>query len=733
MVGLGGAGKTQLAAHYARTVWQSGALDVLVWATAATTAAVITSYAAAAAELLGSPAPTESEQAAAAFLAWLEPKAGQRSCRWLVVLDDVTDPDHLSGLWPPASPTGCTLVTTRSREPALTTGRRLIPVGVFTPAESLSYLNAVLASHHLAEPDDDAAALAHDLGHLPLALAQAVAYIAELADVGMNCAQYRQLLSSRTTPLGDTAPDRRPDGQPEAVAATWALSIERADALRPAGLARPMLQLAAFLDANGIPETILSSTPARTYLAQYRTTHANTPSAADVPTPPAGSADDPGAADHQNVRPVPERYAHMSLSALRRLSLIDYTPKTQGTAVRVHQLVQRAVHDTLAAPQRYAVARAAADALLATWPDIERDTALAQSLRANTTALAICAEDVIYQPHAHAVLYRAGRSLGKAGQVTAARDYFRRLTATTTHRLGSDHLDTLTARHGFARWRGQTGDAAGAGATFAELLVDMVRVLGPDHPQTLDTRHHLAYSWGQSGDAAGAATAFAELLEDRVRVLGPDHPHTLGTRSNLARWRGEAGDAAGAATAFAELLEDRVRVLGPDHPHTLTSRNSLARWRGEAGDAAGAATAFAELLEDRVRVLGPDHPHTFNTRANLAYAWGQMGDSVRAAMAFVKLLEDTVRVLGPDHPSTLITRETLAEWWGEAGDAAGAATALAALVHDMVRVLGPDHPRTLTSRKSHSRWRRQADSGQTDDRPTRVGWKALMIFLLSLA
>ncbi|MGW7210567.1 FxSxx-COOH system tetratricopeptide repeat protein, partial [Streptomyces sp. NPDC054837] len=706
LAGLGGTGKTQLAARYARTVWQSGELDVLVWVAAAGASAVISSYAAAATELLGSTSPVDADQAATAFLAWLEPKAGQRPCRWLVVLDDVTDPDHLCGLWPPASPTGFTLVTTRSREPALLADRQLIPVGVFSPAESLAYLNAVLATHGLAEPHEEVAALAHDLGHLPLALSQAAAYVAELSDVGMNCVRYRRLLSDRATALDDTAPARRPDGQREAVAATWALSIERADALRPVGLARPLLQLASFLDGNGVPDAVLVSAPARAYVTRHRGTSRTPASVDEAQASTSGDAvAGPSAAPSTTDGLLSETDVLMSLSILRRLSLMDRPTDAVAAEVRVHQLVQRAVRDSLTGPQRDDAARAAADALAATWPYAERDTSLARLLRDNTAALASCAEDGIYRPRAHAVLFRAGRSLGKCGQVTAARDYHRRLVTSTTDRLGRDHPDTLTARYGLARWTGQCGDAAGAAAIFSELRDDMERVLGADHPDTLGARHNLAYSWGQAGDVAGAAAAFAELLEDRSRVLGPDHPHTLDTRSNLARWRGEAGDAPGAAGAFAKLLGDRTRVLGPDHPHTLSTRNSLARWRGEAGDAAGAAAAFAELLEDRIRILGPSHPHTLSTRANLAYAWGQTGDASKAASAFSELLDDMVQVLGPEHPSTLITRETLAEWQGEAGDPARAVVALTEVVEDMARVLGLDHPRSVASRKTLAHWR----------------------------
>ncbi|GAA2795169.1 hypothetical protein [Crossiella cryophila] len=43
--GLGGVGKTQLAAEHARTRWQAGELDVLIWVTAASREAIISAYA----------------------------------------------------------------------------------------------------------------------------------------------------------------------------------------------------------------------------------------------------------------------------------------------------------------------------------------------------------------------------------------------------------------------------------------------------------------------------------------------------------------------------------------------------------------------------------------------------------------------------------------------------------------------------------------------------------------
>ncbi|MFD4613054.1 NB-ARC domain-containing protein [Streptomyces sp. NPDC058440] len=414
LAGMGGVGKTQLAADYARTAWQAGEVDVLVWITASNATAAASGYTQAGIEILGA----DPEQAAKVFLACLEPKPQQRPLRWLVVLDDVADPADLHGLWPPVSPHGRTLVTTRRKDAALTgNGRRLIEIGLFTEAESLAYLTTALAARDRSEPDEELAALADDLGHLPLALSQAAAY---LIDTGLGCAAYRDLLADRATKLTDATPNTLPDGQTHTTAAAWAMSIDRADSLRPAGLARPLLQIAAFLDPNGIPDTVLTSPPALTYLTDHAT-----------------------AAGYDRGQVGPQQ-ARLALRVLYRLSLIDHTPSTAHQAVRVHQLIQRSVRDTLTPAQHDQTARSTADALMAAWPAIEYDTALAQSLRANTTALTACTEDALHRPDAHPVLHRAGRSLGEAGQVTAARDHFHHLTGTTTSHLGPDHPDTLT-------------------------------------------------------------------------------------------------------------------------------------------------------------------------------------------------------------------------------------------------------------------------------------------------
>ncbi|TDB91230.1 tetratricopeptide repeat protein [Actinomadura sp. KC216] len=741
LAGMGGVGKTQLAAAYARQAWRQG-VEVLVWVNAATRDGVVSAYADAALRLnLPMVGRDDPEQRARELLTWAE----DTDRRWLIVLDDVHHPGDLQGWWPPAaaSPAGQVLVTTRLRDAALAgADRRILDVGTFTRAEARSYLTAKLGAQG---PVADMDGLAADLGFLPLALAQAAAYVRN-ADI--TCAAYRHRLATRLLAHSVPGRDYLPDDHQRIVTAAWELSIDHADHADPAlpvGLARQVLYLASVLDPAGIPQAVLAGPPALDFLtAQQR------------PSSPATRLIAGGVG-------VDADMVDAALRVLHRHSLLDHNRVTTHREIRIHQLVQRATRENLLTqpdlgPAPLAeIARTAADALLRLWPQIERDQAtqqLGQILRANTTALHDCTSSALYSPDsgAHAVLFQAATSLAKTGRTTAAVTANTDLHANCLHHLGPDHPDTLTTRSNLAILQGVVGDAVGAVAAFEELLAHQLRVLEPDHPDTLTTRHRLALWRGNAGDDVGAVAAFEELLADRTRMLGADHPDTLITRSNVTRWRYEAGhvsgsatystleelltdflrvlgpdhratlsvrhlmawmrdgmgDVDGAAAEYEKLLTEYLRVLGPDHNRTLITRRNLARLRVLAGDATGAVTAFIEVLADRLRVNGSDHPDTLFVRHDVAWAQGEAGDAVAAVTAFEQVLADQLRVLGPDHPHTQWTRGALAYWRGEAGDAVGAATAYTELLANRLRMLGRDHPDTLSARHEVAWWRGEA-------------------------
>lgn len=767
LTGTGGVGKTQLAADYARTAWDSGGVDVLVWISASSRSATTAGYAQAGVEVLAAD-PSDPEQSARAFLAWLEPKAGQKPCRWLVVLDDVTDPADIRGWWPPASPHGRVLVTTRRREAALTgASRRLVTVGLFTLQDAAAYLTAVLAAHDRHAPTDQINSLAADLGHLPLALAQAAAYI---IDTNVTCARYRRLLADRLRKLADLLPEPSalPDDQAVTMAATWSLSIEQADRLRPAGLARPMLQLAAMLDPNGIPTDVLTSRPALTHLTRHRTP------------------------DTQQPIPATTEDAAGALHALHRLSLVTYAP---GQPVQVHRLVQRSVREQVPPDLLARTVRAAADALLQAWPEIERDFATGQQFRANAEALRSHDEHLLWSDRdVHEVLLRLGQSLGRAGFYQASSDHYRQLAATSAQKYGAsysrtlacrsnslgflkftaspaeamaaytelaadcarlvgpDDYSTFSARSNLADARAIGGDLAGALADYDELLVDHRRVRGPHHRDTLSVRSRIASLHGVRGDSPHAAALYKELLGDCRTYLEPLDDITLDVRIELAHLQGKAGDPAGACDRFGELLDELLAAFGRDGHRTLVVRHELAEWRAAAGDPAGAASELADMIDDAVRVLGAHHIDVSRARYSLGLIGNKKGDTNAAPVGIgesARLLEQT---FGPDHPLVISHRGLLQMWqhalvesdpvvaaealkemiaalrpfWGLdhsemlfwrsvllgiegiAGDAGQTVEEFAALLADCRRVLGPEHHLTLETRMALADWRGEA-------------------------
>jgi hypothetical protein len=672
LTGLGGVGKTQLAADRAHKLWDTGALDLLVWISARSRDAAMAAYTEVAADLLGQD-PAMPERASRRLLQWL----AETSRRWLIVFDDLQRPDDLTGLWPPYSAVGQVVVTTRRRDAALYGhNRQIVDIDLYTSAESLSYLIEKLPSRARTDHEKATlASLAADLGYLPLALAQAAAYL--INRPLLATADYCARLTEHRTALLDVLPNERelPDEHSQTVAATWAMSIDAADQLEPRGVARAALELTSLFDPAGIPASSFTTDAVTNHLAD------------------------------RLGRDLTLEEAVGGLECLHRFNLLSLDPSEPHRTIRVHALVQRAVRDSLTDDELDDLAWAAADALFELWPDIEADQELAQTLRSNAAALQATAKQRLWHPHGHELLLRDAQSLGEAGLLDSAMAAAARLLDQALAHLGPEHPTTLTIRADLAYWKGEAGDLAGAAEVLEALLVDQQRILGPEHPDTLSTRASLAARRGQAGDPAGTAEVLEDLLADYLRLLGPEHPDTLSTRNNIAYWRGEAGDPVGAAEAFKNLLGDYLHIVGPDAPETLTARHNLARWRAEAGDPTGAAEVLVDLLADRERVLGPEHPHTLSTRANLAARRGEAGDAARAVEAFERLLGDYLRIVGSDHPDALSTRANLAYWRGETGDFAGAAEAFENLLAEQLRILGPEHPHTLITRNNIAHWR----------------------------
>ena len=652
---LGGTGKTQLAAALARGLLEARALDLLLWVNAAGRDAVITAYAQAIHDAGGPQHGEGPEEAASAFLAWL----AETERTWLVVFDDLSDPDVLEGLWP-RGPLGRVLVTTRNAGIAAQVPRaRMAEVGVFSPREALAYLSARLH----ADPGQQAGALdlADDLGFLPIALGQAGALMAE---TGLNCRQYlAQIADSGSRPAAAPADERR-----RAMASTWPLSAALAGQLPPAGLAGPALALAAMLDPNGIPGAVFISQATCAYFTGCF-----------------------------GAGPVDEAQARTAMYNLGRAGLVTIDADSAARTVRIHALVQDAVLEKLAAAERDEAARAAAAALLEAW-SYDAMPSFEQALRDSTARLHRVARGLLWAPECHPVLLRAGQSLESGGLAGPAIAYWRSMLDTGQQLLGPGHAQTVQARDRLAGTYEAAGRPGDAIAVHEHALAERERTLGMSHPDTLTTRASLARAYRAAGRIQDAIRLGERTLTDSEHVMGPRHPDTLTIRSDLAETYLSAGMIAEAIHACQDALADREQVLGSDHPATLAARARLAYAYRVAGRPADALPLYERVLADRERAQGVDHPDTIAARASLATAYRAVGQLKDAIPAYKRTLADHSRVQGPDHPGTIAARANLADAYLVAHKVKEAIPLYEQTLADRERVEGPGHPVTITAR-----------------------------------
>jgi tetratricopeptide (TPR) repeat protein len=673
----GGTGKTQLAVEFTHAMWNTRAVEILIWVNAASRESVITGFAQAANTVDAAQPDEGAETAAARFVSWL----AHTRRPWALVIDDLAELSDLEDLWPSGA-SGRVLITTRlpasAFEDAVAEGGpaagldvRVVPVPGLNRREALDYVTSRLTDY----PDQriEALDLGEDLAGLPLALAQATAAMSARRQ---GCREYRALLAERM-PHMPAVP-----GTSTAVLATWSIAAECAHELPPAGLAWPTLVLTAMLDHHGVPGAVLTSPAASGYIA-------GRPSTAN-------------AADQNMVR--------AAINNLAQAGLVTIDPVSPARTVQMHASVQAAVRAYLPAADLEQVVLAAADALLETWPDgdvaaqrIEGQLAqaqLEQALRDCAATLRTSDGGVLWKPEAHPLLFRAGLSLEQSRLSEAAITYWKSMVATSTRLLGPAHANAVVARDRLAAAYEAAGKSADAIAVFQTALTEREQHQGAEHPETIAARAHLAHAYQSAGRPTDAIGLYERTVADSARLLGLAHPVTLDARASLAETYQASGEPREAIAAYEALLGDAEHHLGLGHPTTLGARASLGAAYAASGRAKDAIGQYQRALSDQERMRGPDHPDTIAARASLASAYRSAGKQKDAIGQYERVLADRERISGADHPDSIAARANLAYAFRGAGRLREAVPLYERTLADRMRVQGADHRDTLTARSN---------------------------------
>jgi tetratricopeptide (TPR) repeat protein len=756
--GLGGVGKTTLALHYA---WQHrGDYALVAWVTADDPNSVLQGLAHLA--LVLEPAASArgasfADDGAAATWArqWLQDHAD-----WLLILDNVEDPRHVQELLShvgAAGSGGHVLITTRRVTPAWDElGVRTVLLDVLGRSASVELLLSLSKRPDTEEERREAAALAEELGDLPLALKQAGAYT---ASIGASLAEYRALLAASPARVYGKGNPALAD-EAVAVRRTWRVTVERIARDQPSAVL--LLGVLARLSPDLVPVSVLV----------------------------AGKS----VLEALDIRE--------DLALLASYSLLNFYRRTElapGGAVIVHRLVQAITRlDDENPAETYRRAVDVVDAATrdldpedsGTWPawrtvsehathllsdEVVPDPAHPEhdgptALRAATAAhhgawyvhrsgLHRQAEEqlnrvlglrrrLLGDEHRLTLLtaHDLARVIRDAGRWDEAQERFETVLATQREHLGEEDADTVTTRSRLAGVLRLRSEFTPAVHEFRSVLEVRERTLGPHHADTLSTRHSLALALRGLGRWAEAADEYREVLAKRTELLGPDDLETLATRNQLAvvlRDLGHFGEAraefeevlrgrlrahdgnqrhrdvlstrnqlagvlarlgelAAAETQWREVVQIRRQVLGPTHPYTLIVRQHLGKVRLDQGDPDGAAAELDDLLVVQRQVYGRDNDQVFGTRVLLARIALARGRHDLALGEFTALLQEQRRALGEDHPYVLETLFQHALARRATGDAAGAEEELSAVVAGRVRQLGDDHPDTRAAAEALS-------------------------------
>ncbi|MFF4625808.1 tetratricopeptide repeat protein [Nonomuraea jabiensis] len=647
--GLGGIGKSTLAAHYAAS--RIGECNPIWWITADSPAAIEAGLADLGLALqpeLARVMPAEAliERA----VQWLGCHDG-----WLLVLDNVTHPSHIAPLCARLS-SGHILITSRLATGWHAVTPNVLRLGVLTHNEAIELLTQIVTLGNPSADLNGAGELCERLGYLPLAIEQAAGYIHQTA---ITPYAYISLLNADPAMIY-AQPSEGGDAQ-RTMARIWRVTLDK---LADTPLAGDLLRIMAWYSHQDIPRFLV------------------------------------------NKNTTPSLVHH----AIGRLAAYNMVLASQDGSLSVHSLVQAIartpdpndphrmadkIHDA-----RDQAIRQLATAAVAHTPMSPTEWPMWRSLLPHISAFtSYVGSDMDTTAMAH-LMNQAGVFLQTQGAISLSIAFLERAHTGFMKNLGPDHPNTITSKSNLAGAYRTAGDLQRAIPLLEQTLTENERALGIDHPSLITSRNNLADTYRLAGDVERAIQLLAQTLADSERLLGPRHPNTLTIRNNLASAYQAAREPQRAIPMLEKSIIEGEQILPRDHPYMLALRSNLGSAYREVGDTEQAIPLLVATLADGEKALGPEHPDTLTMRNNLAVAYQLAGDLNRAVVLLQETLDGRKRTLGHDHPSTLASYNNLGNALYKAGDAQRAVPLLEHALAGNEKSLGSMHRTTMASRNN---------------------------------
>ncbi|KAL2829596.1 hypothetical protein BJY01DRAFT_254948 [Aspergillus pseudoustus] len=681
LFGLGGIGKSQIAIEFAHEICTQYQASVF-WVSASSIDRFREGFTAIFEKHVASGADEDCDKLTR-VKDWLE----QEHRDWVLIIDNAdetslfeankvekADGKNQSILnFLPESDHGITIVTTRNRAAGVkfTKGlaSSLIEVHPMTGEESKCLIKNAATNHYLEESEMNE--LSDLLGHLPLAIVQAAAFMQENS---MSISEYIELYNDSDETRMDLLCEPfealgRDTGVPNAVVTTIIVSIDQIKERDPRAI--DILSLIAFLDRNEIPKSLIQ---------------------------------------HKIKRLID---LAKGLGTLKAFSLVVSTD-TKGN-FSLHRLVQLVLRKWLILEGHFEQKSIQAMELLA---DIYPD--------ATFENWATCAS---YLPHAQSVLSLIPEVLGEMrrrrihlqegiayylwsqGRSQEAEKLDLQLVEDKKKEFGPDHEETLESIAGLAatyydqaRW------------TEAEKLDSLIvdtrkRVLGPRDKLTLTSVANFATTIESLGRMEEAESLRLEVLEISKAEFGEDDEKTIDAMANLGPLYLDTGREDEAADLMQKVVTWRLKKFGPEHKHSLTSLSVLAEAYKAQGKLDGAEELTLQTFAAKEKSLGAQHPDTRAEMTLLADIYQKQGRLDDAETLLVQAIGDEDQDRQPKY-DTMDRQLRLANIHWAQGREEQAEKLEDEALSSSLKVLGQEHPFTLKclSAKAFSQRRRGKDS-----------------------
>jgi tetratricopeptide (TPR) repeat protein len=651
--GLGGIGKTQLAAEYAYR--NSADYNLVWWLHAEDPATLATDYAELA-DHLNLPRNDTSDQREIirAVRTWLEHNNG-----WLLIFDnaqqpeDLHDPKTAERQYLPSSSTGHIIIT--SRNPNWGGLAHSLPIRVFERSESIRFL-----LNRTGQPGELAVdALSGQLGDLPLALEQAGAYISETP--GISIQAYLDLFKTRHTELLERG--NRPVDYLDTINTTWNISMDKVRMEN--AVAADLLNLFSFFAPDNIPPSILGHRDE--YLPKTMKSLIN---------------------DKINL--------NEALNLLQRYSLVE----SSGDNISIHRLVQLVTRDRLKTTERKRWCKAAVKIITDAFnyrSDSVQSWHECAPLLSHAQFVAGYAEALDVEPDGTSkLLTNIGYYFLDRAELQNAKQCFEQALAINEKSYGPEHRSVAFSANNLGLVLRRLGDFSGAKQNYERALAINEKVSEPDYLQIATNVNNIGLVLRILGDLQGAKQNHERALAVFEESYGPEHPNVAMIFNNIGLVLMELGDFQGAKQNYERALAISEKSYGPEHPAVANSVNNIGGVLIELGDLQGAKQNYERALAIDEKVFGPNHPDVAREYHNIGSVLRELGDLQGAKQNYERALSITENVFGPNHLRVATIVGNLGGVLRDLGDLQGAKQNFERALAIDEMVFGPEHLNVAT-------------------------------------